>query len=823
MRRLFFIEALVAMVLVVPVLGQTGPDERSVHLTAVPLRVAIDSVMKWYTTSIVFMDRDVEGMKVTVECDECPLERALHLLLDRTPLSWVRSGDQYILLRRPAEAQGLRLSISGTVSDSLDDEPLAGVSVVLSSADSLAAPRPFRACTTNSFGFFSLRGVPPGSYDLHLASVGYRPTGRRVTVDASDVDAQELRMLPVEIALEEITVEGYRSSPAADQSVGHGVYLRSTPADYNYYYLDGARIYNPAHYGGVTTTIDEEMLNDVRMSAGGIPPAYGGHMGGIIDLSLRSGSFRRVGGTGSIGSLGGSFSVEGPLVPHVSFLATGRRGFPEPVIPTLESAAVRNRLGTTELSGKLLWRVSGGSQLSLNGFVSHDSYSSEATGAGTTLNSVMEWGNQLLNLRWISVAGPSLFLRAGASFTQYTTTLSNEYGGPVYATLPLSSNFTVGDVRLHADVESYLDEYHTLRGGMEFIRHRLDGYISPFATQTAQYAIHGYGSWESSFYLQDEWRLIPGVYARLGGRVSAYTAEGGNFSSIDPRLSLLVELGPTARLYGSLTTVNEFLHPYRSSGAFMLVPGIFWYAPTDRLRPMTSQQATVGGELDMDNARMQVSADAYYRVINNLHEFVIDSTTDVMASLGDVVRQGTSVAYGVRTSIQRRAGKLTGTLSYTLSWIDTKLSGLSGSQTLPNPLDRRHEVQLALAYGLDDHWTFGLICVAASLESAPAVTAARAGTSVGYDRIGAVAAMLPDLNSDRLPGFQRLEIQCGYRETIAGLPTRFSLRLLNSYGLLDPFRWTLTGQPDIRHQWAARLNAADLFPLYPTIEVSVRL
>jgi hypothetical protein len=760
---------------------------------------------------------------VSLECSDCPVERALERVLQHTSLSWIRSGDQYILRRKIVDVSSPTASISGTVRDTLDDEPLPGISVVLYPAESTESTAPLRACMCNQFGFYSLRRVPPGAYDMHIASVGYRPIHRRITVGAADPEAQDFRLVPVEIALEEITVEGYRSSPASDQSVAHGVYLRSTPADYNYYYLDGARVYNPAHYGGVTTTIDEEMLNDVRASAGGISPAYGGQMGGIIDLSLRAGNARRICGTGSIGSLGGSFSVEGPLFSQVSFLLTGRRGFPDPVIPTLEASAVKNRLGTTEMSGKILYRVSGASQLSLNGFVSRDSYSSQAAGAGTILNSVMDWGNQLLNLRWISVIGPSVFLRAGASFTQYKTMHSNEYSLERNPAPPISSDFTIGDVRLQAHVESYLDEYHTLRGGMEFIRHRLDGYVSPFATQTAQYVIHGYNAWESSFYLQDEWRLIPGVYARLGGRVSAYAGEGGNFSAIDPRLSLLVELGTTARVYGSLTTVNEFLHPYRSSGTFMLVPGIFWYAPTDKLRPMTSQQGTVGGELDIDEGRVQLSADTYYRVINNYHEFIVDSTTAATASLNEIVRQGTGVAYGVRTSIQRRMGRLSGTLAYTLSWVDSKISGPSGSQTLPNPLDRRHEMQLALGYALDDHWTFGLICVAASLESAPAVATFQAGRTALDGQFATNAALLPDLNSDRLPGFQRLEVQCGYRETIAGFPTRFSLRLLNSYGLLDPFRWTLTGQSDIRRQWIARLNATDLFPLYPTLEVSVRL
>ena len=98
---------------------------------------------------------------------------------------------------------------------------------------------------------------------------------------------QDRPLCPQEVVLEEITVEGQRSALAAAEGISRGVYIRATPSDHNQYFLEGARIYNPSHYGGVLSTFNTDALHDVRRVAGGVPPYYGGRIGGILDVTLR--------------------------------------------------------------------------------------------------------------------------------------------------------------------------------------------------------------------------------------------------------------------------------------------------------------------------------------------------------------------------------------------------------------------------------------------------------------------------------------------------------------------------------------------------------
>ncbi|HET6990146.1 MAG TPA: TonB-dependent receptor, partial [Bacteroidia bacterium] len=76
-------------------------------------------------------------------------------------------------------------SISGIVTDSTGAN-LFGASVILKLQGDTSR-KIVTGAATDSTGRFTLNGVPPGAYRMRIMYTGYRPTGKRVTVNDSNI------------------------------------------------------------------------------------------------------------------------------------------------------------------------------------------------------------------------------------------------------------------------------------------------------------------------------------------------------------------------------------------------------------------------------------------------------------------------------------------------------------------------------------------------------------------------------------------------------------------------------------------------------------
>jgi hypothetical protein len=803
-----------------PTFAQNTGARASFQFAGASLRSALDSLMRWFPLSIVYLDKDIEGKTVTASCSECGFEEAMSAVLGGTSLGWVMVGNQVILQERSARPLRPAATVSGILTDSLTGEWITGANVMLLDSLEQAFFSVRRWCPSNPYGFFSLRRVPPGRFILAVRALGYRSA--YIAIDVTDTGAvrRDIGLRQENITLQEVTVEGRRTGlTAASAGVARGIYIRSTPSDQNEYYLDGARIYNPSHYGGVLSTFNAEVLNDVQVVVGGLPPYYGGRIGGILDLSMRDGTIDRLAGSAGTGSLGSHLSLEGPLGSATTFLVSGRRAYPDPLVPSLSDHGTPARLGSSEISAKISHELSGSSRLSLSGYLGRDAYDNHVDGGTARLDNSFVWGNRALSLRWLAVVSPSVFVHASAVYTKYDFSLAHTLKGDPFLPSPTiyASGYAVEDLSLRAHAEHYYDEEHTVRGGVELVHHTITADISPFSSQIAPLRLGGSSAWELAVYMQDQWRIFPRTTVEVGARATTFTAQDGSFSSVDPRFSLLFSLDENTRLYTALTSINQYLHPYRNSGLFLFSPSIFWYPSTDRIKPSTSVQVSLGVERG-DDAYV-VSAESFYRITHNLHEVVADTMPASLQDLQSDMIFGTGRSYGVEFSLRKRSGDLNGSVSYTLSWGSNAFAELNGGAPFRPRFDRRHELQIDSWYALNEAWAFGVLCVLASdlapsLESGPAKfdAAATANRSISFI----------DLNGGRLPGFQRLELKTLHSFSAWGRPCQFTLRLVNGYGLLDPFIWELRGEPDVRMKWRTRLEEVKLFPLYPTVSLMVR-
>ncbi len=795
-----------------------------------PLRATLDSLMRLYAVSIVFLDQDVEGTTVSASCEACDLQGALNAVLKETSLMWIITGNQVILKHRPETTVVPKSDISGFVTDSLTGTPIGGAMIRLERRNDEGTVVLRGWCPTNNAGFFALRRIPAGVYTLSARIIGYHAKEMELPVRIGESLKRNIPLGQDEIRLQEVTVEGQRVDLSAASGLTQGIYIPSSPSNQNEYFLDGTRIYNPSHFGGILTTFNSDALNDVRVLTGGLPSSYGGAIGGLLDLSLRDGVRDRLSGAAGTGTLGSSISLEGPVGKSVSYLLSGRREYPNPAVPFLDRIGTPSRQGSWELIAKLSDMFSSSSRVYLSGYLGRDLYNNQVDMLGQHLENRFSWGNSSLNLRWAGIALPSLFLQISAVYTRYDMLLDQGLSLPGVPYLPrdeFTSEYSIEDLGFRATAEHYYDLEHTFSAGVELTRHRLAGKINSFSSQMGPAVFDGSSIWEFAVFFQDQWRLLPELTAELGARATSFSGEQGTESSVDPRFSLLYVPVPETKLFASFTTVNQFLHPYRNSGVYLLYPSIFWYPSGDKVQPSTSLQVRAGAERSSADNNFTVSLSGYYQVIQHLHEFRFDTTIFSTRTLSDQILSGTGKSYGLELTLSRRLGDFNGRLAYTLSWGNNQFSELNGGAPYPLRFDRRHEMEVSASYAATSNLTFSVLAVLA-LESVGtfAPSAPKAGRVIGAYNGGAAASSTPawliDLNGDKYPGFQRLEFSVHQTFSLVELPCMLSLRLVNAYGLIDPFAWKLQPSPDIRTRWSADVQELKLFPLFPTVALSVR-
>jgi len=775
--------------------------------------------MQWYRVSVIYLDADVAELFVTAECEKCGLEDALDRVLSGHALTWIRTGQQVILVKRPVRAAPPMASISGSVTDRLTGEAVDAANIKLESMEGVDGESLKRWCQPNEYGYYALPRIPRGSYTLEVRAVGYEPFRDTVTVEGGEAWMRDIVVDPAEIRMQEVMVEAARTALVPAEGYARGTFIRAAPTDQNQYILDGVRIYNPTHFGGVLSTFNGDALNEVDVNRNGLPPSYGGRIGGFLDLSMRNGSRQGLAGGAGTGSLGSHIALEGPLGP-MTFLVSWRRGYPDPAVPFLESYGTPSPLGTTEVIGKLSARISSSQQVSVSGYAGRDAYSSRTVEPDLQLSNNFSWENRAFSARWAGLVSPSLFLTGSAAYAGYGLDLEHILSGTAAGPQAgrTASDFSIDDISVRAQAEHFYDDRHTLRGGLELAYRKAGGAIQEFSTLLAPVTLADAGSWELAVYLQDQWAILPDVVAGIGVRATSYSGPGGSFSGIDPRFSLAVGLGGDARLYASFSSINQYLHGYRSSGFFLIYPPMFWYPSTDTARPSTAMQASLGIQASPGEGRYVLSAGTFYRVTRNLHGFYLEPASQQPATLNDVLRSGSGYSYGLELEVRKQLGIVRGSISYTLAWAEEQYDEIRGGERFASQFDRRHEVQAALMWTPAEGWGIGALCVLASDDNFETgyTVAPPAATDPTFEGLAAV-----DVNGGRLPGFQRLEVEFLRTFTVDRFACQASLKLMNAYGLVDPFALDLrTSGGSVT--WRARVQDLDFLPLFPSFTLSVR-
>src|ERR1700722_9090374 len=233
----------------------------------------------------------------------------------KTPVSTMENK-LFVIGEKTAGPQKGIANLAGYARDAKTGEPIAGASIYIEN--------PRIGGIRDQYGYFSL-SIPKGRHILNIQSIGMHDTRRLVVVygdgklnidlitqimtlkkvivsaeKASNVkrtdmgvqklDIKTIKQVPVVFGEADIlrvmtTLPGVKTVGEAST----GLNVRGGSTDQNLVLFNDATIYNTAHFFGLFSVFNPEVVKDVELYKSSIPAQYGGRLSSVLGITSREG------------------------------------------------------------------------------------------------------------------------------------------------------------------------------------------------------------------------------------------------------------------------------------------------------------------------------------------------------------------------------------------------------------------------------------------------------------------------------------------------------------------------------------------------------
>ncbi|TAE46693.1 MAG: TonB-dependent receptor [Bacteroidetes bacterium] len=594
------------------------------------------------------------------------------------------------------------VTLSGVVREAETGETLIGASVV--------APSLGKGTYTNDYGYYSL-SLPAGSDSVQIRFIyaGYTTSAKTLIISADmridvelsvasldevviEADSYEEQLNSTQMSVERISMKEAKLIPALLGEVdiiktlqlkpgvtsgsegSSGIYVRGGGPDQNLVLLDNTVVYNPSHLFGFFSTFNADAVKDVKLYKGGFPAQYGGRLSSVIDVKMNEGNRKKFAGSGGLGLIASRLTLEGPIVKDkASFIVSGRRTYVDVFTRLINELQADNQNFNPipsyffyDLNGKLNYEISDKDQLFLSGYIGRDRFKFE----DGTFDFSFAWGNSNATLRWNHIFTPKLFLNTSAHFSDYQYVISNRFD---IFSFDLGSRITDGGLR--TDFTWTPNNRHTVHFGASGTYHRfIVGRLDAGSSDSTFNFESGdeYFATEMGLYIEDDIEVNERLSLTGGLRLSGFQSDSAFYGNPEPRFAAKYSLSQDVSLKLSYAHMVQYLHLVANSSTSL--PTDIWYPSTRRVRPQASDQLALGVTFALGEKYL-ISNEVYYKWLHNQIDFRDGANLFVNEDLASEFVFGQGWTYGNEFYIEKKAGKLTGWVSYTLSWARRKFDG----------------------------------------------------------------------------------------------------------------------------------------------------
>ncbi len=673
---------------------------------------------------------------------------------------------------------------------------------------------------------FSL-GVGTDLKEVVVTAEKYERVEQKTQMSQVSVPVQQIKKLPA--LLGEVDVLKSLQLLPGVQSGGEGtsgLYVRGGSPDQNLILLDGVPVYNVSHLFGFFSVFNADAIKNVTLTKGGYPARFGGRLSSVLEINMKEGNMKEFKGTGSIGLISSRLTLEGPIwKERTSFIVSARRTYLDllarPVIAIASAQAEENE-GVSfnggyyfyDVNAKINHKFSEKDRLYASVYAGDDrfnikvsedyNYSSGGQNYDSefSLKSGLDWGNITSALRYNHLFSNKLFSNITATYSRYNLSTGIEstnretVNGELFFDGAYAAKYISGIEDLAAKIDfDYLPNpsnhirfgasatHHTFKPGALNFRieegdeFSLDTLIGSTNTTSMDYTA----------YVEDEITIGQSFKANIGVHASAFVVDGEAYTSVQPRVGLRYLLPGDVALKASYATMTQYLHLLTNEGIGL--PTDLWLPSTARVAPEQSWQAAFGVAKTFRD-KFEFSVEGYYKKMTNLISYKEGASFIDFGDWQDKIEQGEGESYGAEFFLQKKKGKTTGWLGYTLSWTNRQFENINGGRVYPFKYDRRHDLSAVVIHEFSDRisasatWVYGT-GNSITLPVSKSTIYIPSGYGIGY--YPTEIERPSEKNAFRMKPYHRLDVGVDFIKQKKRYKRRFTIGAYNMYNRKNPF------------------------------------
>lgn len=658
----------------------------------------------------------------------------------------------YSIGQRTAEVPTGRFILNGHVKDAKTGEPVIGASVQVAGSSI--------GTSTDQFGYYTLM-VPAGAQTINIQSIGMEDARRRLMVRGDGrlniemgstvltlknviISAQKASSIRnTQLGLQRLDIKTIKQVPVvfgeADilrvvlttpgvKTVGEastGLNVRGGSADQNLILFNDLNIYNPAHFFGMFSAFNPEVVKDVELFKGSIPARYGGRLSSVVNINGREGNKKEFAGSAGIGLLTSRLMIEGPLVKDKSsFILGGRTTYANWLLKQLPDQYKNSKASFYDVNLILNHEFNKKNSIYITGYTSNDRFNLNS-------DTVYQFNNKNIGLKWKHTFNNQLYALISGGYDSYKYDISSDKN-PINA---YSLAFDINQTNFKTHFNYFINAKHTLEFGLNANYHKLnpgtyrpvgeESLINPVTMQSEQ-------ALETALYLSDKFNVTPDLTIDAGLRYSMYnflgpatinnypagvpkiteniigTTEYGKGKFINTyhgpevRIGIRQMLSNTMSIKAGYNSLRQYIHMLSNTAA--MAPTDIWKLSDPNIMPQFGDQFSLGLFKNMKDNTIELSLEGYYKRIRNYLDFKSGAVLVLNPHIETDVMRTTGKSYGGEFQIKKLTGKLNGWLSYTYSRILLKADRAESGEYInkgayyPANYDKPHDATLVANY-----------------------------------------------------------------------------------------------------------------------------